>query len=48
GNHTAEYRTPSGAVYHSTAPPLPGPPIRRRISLTESQLSIDLITFDAA
>ncbi len=48
GNHTAEYRTPTGAVYHSTAPPLPGPPIRRRISLTESHLSIDLVTFDAA
>ncbi|WP_370332301.1 DUF222 domain-containing protein [Mycolicibacterium hippocampi] len=48
GEHRAEYRTPTGAVYHSTAPPLPGPPIRRRISLTESQLSIDLVTFDAA
>ncbi|MGB3232474.1 MAG: DUF222 domain-containing protein [Mycobacterium sp.] len=48
GEHRAEYRTPTGAVYQSAAPPLPGPPIRRRISLTESRLSIDLVTFDAA
>ncbi len=48
GNHHAEYRTPTGAVYHSTAPPLPGPPVRRRLSLIEGQLSIDLVTFDAA
>ncbi|GAB3218696.1 DUF222 domain-containing protein [Mycolicibacterium hippocampi] len=48
GNHTAEYRTPTAAVYHSTAPPLPGPPRRRRLSLVEGRLSIDLVTFDAA
>ena len=48
GEHTAEFRTPTGAVYHSTAPPLPGPPVRRQISLLEGQLSIDIITFDAA
>ncbi len=48
GEHRAEYRTPTGAVYQSTAPPLPGPPLRRRISLLEGQLSIDLVTFDAA
>ncbi|MGB2921326.1 MAG: HNH endonuclease, partial [Mycobacterium sp.] len=48
GEHRAEYRTPTGAVYQSTAPPLPGPPIRRRVSLLEGQLSIDLVTFDAA
>ncbi|MDY6995177.1 MAG: HNH endonuclease, partial [Actinomycetota bacterium] len=48
GAHTAEYRTPTGAVYNSTAPPLPGPPTYRRLSLLEGQLSIDLVTFDAA
>ena len=48
GEHTAEFTTPTGAVYHSTAPPLPGPPVRRQISLLEGQLSIDIITFDAA
>ena len=48
GEHHAEYRTPTGAVYHSTAPPLPGPPLRRRVSLMEGRLSIDLVTFDAA
>lgn len=48
GVHRAEYRTPTGAVYHSTAPPLTGPPVRRRISLIEGRLSIDLVTFDAA
>ena len=48
GEHHAEYRTPTGAVYHSTAPPLPGPPIRRQVSLIEGRLSIDLVTFDAA
>ena len=47
GNHTAEFTTPTGAVYHSTAPPLPGPSTRR-ISLVEGELSIDLVTFDAA
>jgi hypothetical protein len=26
GHHTATYTTPTGATYHSTAPPLPGPP----------------------
>lgn len=48
GAHTATYRTPTGAVYRSTAPPLPGPPVRRRKSLLEGRLSIDLVTFDAA
>ncbi len=48
GEHHAEFRTPTGAVYRSTAPPLPGPPIRRRVSLIEGGLSIDLVTFDAA
>ncbi|ORX18172.1 HNH endonuclease [Mycolicibacterium wolinskyi] len=48
GNHTAQYRTPTGAVYHSTAPPLPGPPIRTTVSIIEDQITIDLVTFDAA
>ena len=48
GTHTAEYGTPTGAVYRSTAPPLPGNPVRTTISLVEGRLSIDLVTFDAA
>ena len=48
GEHRAEYLTPTGATYTSTALALPGPPIRRRLSLAEGRLSIDLITFDAA
>ncbi|ORA51393.1 HNH endonuclease [Mycolicibacterium chubuense] len=41
GRHTAEYRTPTGATYHSTAPPLPGP--TRRHSAIEGRLSIDIV-----
>jgi hypothetical protein len=50
GTHTAEFLTPTGATYRSTAPPLPGIPIRRKISAIEGGLSIDLVTFarDAA
>ncbi|CDO07500.1 DUF222 domain-containing protein [Mycolicibacterium cosmeticum] len=48
GRHRADFTTPTGAVYRSIAPPLPGPPIRRRISITEGRLSIDLVMFDAA
>ncbi|MFN3003677.1 HNH endonuclease [Mycolicibacterium wolinskyi] len=48
GNHTTQYRTPTGAVYHSTAPPLPGPPIRTTVSIIEDQITIDLVTFEAA
>ena len=48
GEHTAQFVTPTGATYHSTAPPLPGIPVRQKISLIEGQLSIDLVTFDAA
>ncbi|MGE2834202.1 HNH endonuclease [Mycobacterium sp. SMC-4] len=48
GRHVAEFMTPTGTVYHSTAPPLPGPPVRRRLSLMEGRLSVDLVTFDAA
>ncbi|ORA22511.1 DUF222 domain-containing protein [Mycobacterium aquaticum] len=47
GTHTAEFVTPTGAVYRSTAPPLPGPPVRT-VSIIEGQISIDLVTFDAA
>lgn len=47
GMHTAEFRTPTGAVYRSTAPPLPGPPIRT-VSVIECGLSVDLVRFDAA
>ncbi|MGB3356171.1 MAG: DUF222 domain-containing protein [Mycobacterium sp.] len=48
GEHVAQFSTPTGATYQSTAPPLPGPPIRRKLSLLEGRLSIDLVTFDAA
>ncbi|GJF14208.1 HNH endonuclease [Mycolicibacterium cyprinidarum] len=48
GEHNAEVTTPTGAVYQSTAPPLPGPPVRRWLSLIEGKLSVDLITFEAA
>jgi hypothetical protein len=41
GRHTATYRTPTGATYHSTAPPLPGP--TRRHSAIEARLSIDIV-----
>ncbi|MGV9801403.1 DUF222 domain-containing protein [Mycobacterium sp. NPDC003449] len=47
GTHTADFTTPTNAVYRSTAPPLPGPP-RRSVSVIEGGLSIDLVTFDAA
>ncbi|MCV7356142.1 13E12 repeat family protein [Mycolicibacterium fluoranthenivorans] len=48
GRHEADFTTPTGATYRSIAPPLPGPPIRRRISITEGGLSVDLVMFDAA
>ncbi|KUI36711.1 DUF222 domain-containing protein [Mycobacterium sp. GA-2829] len=47
GEHRAEFRTPTGATYWSTAPPLPGPPILTR-SVMEDGLSIDIVRFDAA
>ncbi|MGV0744347.1 HNH endonuclease [Mycolicibacterium sp. XJ870] len=47
GRHTAEFATPTRAVYRSTAPPLPGPPLRT-VSVVEGRLSIDLVMFDAA
>ncbi|WP_460353760.1 HNH endonuclease signature motif containing protein [Mycobacterium sp. ZZG] len=48
GEHTAEFTTPTAAIYRTSAPQLPGPPVRRRLSLLEGKLTIDLITFDAA
>jgi Domain of unknown function (DUF222) len=49
GQHTAEFTTPTGSTYYSIAPPSPGRPVtRRQLSLVEGQLSIDLVTFDAA
>lgn len=48
GAHHAEFSTPTGARYYSLAPPLPGIPVRQKISLVEGQLSIDLVTFEAA
>ncbi|TFV59970.1 DUF222 domain-containing protein [Mycobacterium sp. PS03-16] len=47
GQHRAEFVTPTGAVYRSTAPPLPGPPVRT-VSVLECGLSIDLVRFAAA
>ncbi|MGE2728090.1 HNH endonuclease [Mycolicibacterium vaccae] len=47
GEHRAVFRTPTGATYQSTAPPLPGPPVHRR-SIIENGITIDLVTFDAA
>jgi Domain of unknown function (DUF222) len=48
GAHTAEFITPTGATYRSMAPPLPGVPVRQRVSAVEGQFSIDLVTFQAA
>ena len=42
GAHVAEFTTPTGATYHSTAPPLPGPPPKPRISRIEHRLGLDL------
>ncbi|TRW88247.1 HNH endonuclease [Mycolicibacterium sp. 018/SC-01/001] len=46
GRHTATYHTPTGATYHSTAPPQPGP--LRRYSVIEGRLSIDIVEFTRA
>ncbi len=48
GEHAAQFSTPTGATYQSSALPLPGPPIRKIISRMEGRLSIDLVTFNAA
>ena len=47
GSHTAEFVTPTHAVYYSIAPPPPGTRITRR-SIVEDQFTIDLATFEAA
>jgi hypothetical protein len=44
GTHTAHLTTPTGASYHSQAPPLPGRPTIH-ISDVEAHLSIDLTQF---
>lgn len=52
GEHVAEYITPTGAVYRSTAPPLPGPPSDRERErdrrLAEAGFTITRLSFDAA
>lgn len=47
GTHRAEFTTPTGARYHSTAPPLPGPPMIH-ISEVEAHISITLTNRHAA
>ena len=47
GTHTADFVTPTYAVYRSIAPPPPGTRITRR-SIIEDQFGIDLATFEAA
>jgi Domain of unknown function (DUF222) len=47
GVHTAEFVTPSGARYHSTAPPLPGPPLVA-VSEVEVRIGIALAELHAA
>jgi hypothetical protein len=43
GVHTAEFVTPTGAHYHSTAPPLPGPP---PIAVSEVEVRIGIALTD--
>ncbi|BBZ14137.1 HNH endonuclease [Mycobacterium branderi] len=47
GQHTAEFITPTGAHYHSTAPPLPGP-LRVTVSEIETRIGIALTSLHAA
>jgi hypothetical protein len=47
GRHTTEYTTPTGAHYHSTAPPLPGAPTVF-VSEIEASIGIALVRPDAA
>lgn len=47
GVHNAEFQTPTGARYHSTAPPLPGPP-PIDVSEIEARISITLTGLHAA
>jgi hypothetical protein len=47
GTHTADFRTPTGACYRSTAPPLPGCPVVT-VSEVETRIGLALSQFDAA
>ncbi|MDY6995150.1 MAG: DUF222 domain-containing protein [Actinomycetota bacterium] len=47
GVHTAEFRTPTGATYRSTAPPLPGPPVMHMAEV-EARITITLADPHAA
>jgi hypothetical protein len=47
GTHTAEFVTPTGARYRSTAPPLPGPPVVE-VSDVELRVGIALADLHAA
>ncbi|MDA4105948.1 HNH endonuclease [Mycolicibacterium holsaticum] len=47
GVHQAEFITPTGATYHSTAPPPPGPP-PIEVSELEMHISIELANLHAA
>ncbi|GBE66017.1 HNH endonuclease [Mycobacterium sp. MFM001] len=47
GWHTAEFITPTGAHYHSTAPPLPGP-LWVTVSEVETRIGIALTALHAA
>jgi hypothetical protein len=46
GCHTAEFTTPTGARYHSTAPPLPGLVVVN-LSEMEVRIGIDIAKFAA-
>lgn len=47
GRHRAEFVTPTGAHYHSTAPPMPGTP-DSRLSMIEALLNRRLMEMFAA
>jgi hypothetical protein len=47
GVHQAEFITPTGATYRSTAPPPPGPP-PIEVSEVEMHISIELANLHAA
>lgn len=47
GMHTAEFVTPTGARYRSTAPPLPGPPEIRVVEV-KARVGVDLPDLHAA
>jgi hypothetical protein len=47
GSHTAQFATPTGAHYHSTAPPLPGA-LQVQVSEVEARIEIKLSDLHAA